>query len=110
MIIRELEQPLCALVDFFQPPAALYSEALRRMQRRGFQRAEFAPLAEEGAWPMDQPIIDIDSSSIGDSRGRERDLAQGLVAATTSSVDVTARISARNLESLELPKAASNPA
>jgi hypothetical protein len=39
-----------------------------------------------------------------------RSLTQGLVAATTSSVDVTARISARNFESFALPKAASNPA
>src|ERR1700677_1648608 len=36
--------------------------------------------------------------------------AQRLVAVTTNSVDVTSRISARNLKSLALPKAASNPA
>ena len=36
--------------------------------------------------------------------------AQRLVAVTTNSVDVTSRMSARNLKSLALPKAASNPA
>jgi hypothetical protein len=35
-IVRELVHPLYALFDFFQPPEALYSEELGRMQRREF--------------------------------------------------------------------------
>ena len=33
-IVRDLVNPLYALFDFFEPPAAIYSEELTRMQRR----------------------------------------------------------------------------
>ena len=35
-IVRELVNPLYALFDFFEPPAAMYAEELGRMQRREF--------------------------------------------------------------------------
>lgn len=35
-IVRELVNPLYALFDFFEPPAAMYGEELGRMQRREF--------------------------------------------------------------------------
>lgn len=36
-IVRDLVNPLYALFDFFQPPAAMYAEELGRMQRRELQ-------------------------------------------------------------------------
>ena len=35
-IVRELVEPLYALFDFFQPPAAMYAEELRKVQQRAF--------------------------------------------------------------------------